>query len=463
VTPLEALRPSVSETVQRVARVSVFIGVILIVLAVLGLFSGNVGLTALGGLSFLIGLVLVAPALVRPIASVFSVLIALVFAREGTGTLAQGNLTRQPSRSAITASVTMVGLAVIVAAGGVTSSLSGTLTEIVQKSLGSDYMLMPPSLGVWSSNVGANRDLADRLRAVSGMGAVSTMRFASAAADGKTITMLGIDPAVFPQVVGLNFTQGDKTAYAELAEGRAMIANGIAAAQFGLKVGDTVRLSTPSGEQTYRIAAIAGDFFNAKIMTAYISQANLKADFRKTEDIFIQLNLAAGADAAAVEPRLKAIADDYPQFKLVSGKAYYEQTKQLLDVAFSMYYVLFGVLALPSLIALLNTLAIGVIERTREIGMLRAIGATRPQVRRMVIAEALLLAAIGTALGLLAGLYLSYVMVLGMSGIFPMAYSFPLSGLLAATAIGLIFGVIAALIPARQAAGMEIVRALQYE
>ena len=107
-------------------------------------------------------------------------------------------------------------------------------------------------------------------------------------------------------------------------------------------------------------------------------------------------------------------ADDYPQFKLVSGKAHFQQTKQLFDVAFSMYYVLFTVLALPSLIALLNTLAIGVIERTREIGMLRAIGATRPQVRRMVIAEALLLAAIGTAFGLLGGLYLSYVMVLGM-------------------------------------------------
>jgi len=464
VTPLEALRPSVAETVQRAARFGVILGVVLIVLAVLGLFSGNVGLTALGGLLFLIGLVLVAPALVKPIASVFSALIAIAFAREGTGTLAQGNLTRQPTRSAITASATMVGLAIIVAAGGVTSSLSGSLIEIVQKSLGSDYMLMPPSVGVWASNVGANQDLANRLRAVSGVEAVSTMRFAMAADGGQSISMLGIDPQVFPQVVGLNFTEGDaKTAYAQLEEGRAMIVNGITAAQLGLKVEDSVRLSTPSGEQDYRVAAVAGDFFNAKIMTAYISQANLKSDFRKTEDIFIQLNLAPGADPAAVEPRLKAIAADYPQFKLISGKAYYEQTKQLLDVAFSMYYVLFGVLALPSLIALLNTLAIGVIERTREIGMLRAIGATRLQVRRMVIAEALLLAAIGTALGLLAGLYLSYVMVLGMSTLFPMAYSFPLGGVVAGVAVGLIFGVIAALIPARQAASMEIVRALQYE
>jgi putative ABC transport system permease protein len=464
VTPLEALRPSVSETVQRVARAGVIVGVVLIVLAIVGLFSGNVGLTALGGLSFLIGLVLVAPALVKPIASVFSALIAIAFAREGTGTLAQGNLTRQPSRSAITASATMVGLAIVVAAGGVTSSLSGTLIEIVQKSLGSDYMLMPPSVGVWASNVGANQDLANRLRAVPGVEAVSTMRFAMATIGGQSVSMLGIDPEVFPKVVGLNFTEGDaNTAYAQLAEGRAMIVNGILAAQLGLRVGDSVRLSTPTGEQTYRVAAIAGDFFNAKITTAYISQVNLRVDFRKTEDIFIQLNLAPGANPAEVEPRLKAIADDYPQFKLISGKAYYEQTKQLLDVAFSMYYVLFGVLALPSLIALLNTLAIGVIERTREIGMLRAIGATRPQVRRMVIAEALLLAAIGTALGLLAGLYLSYVMVLGMSTLFPMAYSFPLGGVVAAVAVGLIFGVIAALIPARQAAGMEIVRALQYE
>jgi putative ABC transport system permease protein len=97
--------------------------------------------------------------------------------------------------------------------------------------------------------------------------------------------------------------------------------------------------------------------------------------------------------------------------------------------------------------------------------MLRAIGALRGQVRRMVIAEALLLAAIGTAFGLLAGLYLGYVLVQGLSasGIFKMEYSLPLAALIAATAAGLLFGVIAALFPARQAARMEIIHALRYE
>ena len=117
------------------------------------------------------------------------------------------------------------------------------------------------------------------------------------------------------------------------------------------------------------------------------------------------------------------------------------------------------------MIAILNTLAIGVIERTREIGMLRAIGATRRQVRRTIVGEALLLAGLGTALGILAGLYLSYMFVEGLnvSGVMKMNYTFPFAGVLAAIAAGLIFGVLASLLPARQASSMEIIKALRYE
>jgi putative ABC transport system permease protein len=465
VTPLEALRPSVAESGGHIALASTIIGAILVALAVIGLLSRNTGLTALGAFLFLIGLVLVAPALVRPIAAVFSALIAVVFAREGTGELAQGNLTRQPTRAAITASATMIGLAIIVGMGGLVWSLSGGFLSVLQKSLGSDYLIMPPSVGVWGSNVGANQSLADELRATPGVGVVSTLRFAAATANGKAISLLGIDPSVYPKVASLNFQAGNAaTAYAALQDERALIANGVFAAQAGLKVGDMVQLSTPTGLKPYRIVAIAGDYLNAKIMTAYISQANLWTDFRKNEDVFIQLNLQEGADPALVEARIEKILKDYPQFKLVSGKSYFEENKQLFNTIFLFYFVLLGVLALPSLIAMLNTLAIGVIERTREIGMLRAIGATRRQVRRTVIAESLLLAAIGTAFGLLAGLYLGYVMVLGLAaGGFPLSYVFPYAGILAAIAVGLLFGVLAALLPARQAARMNIIRALRYE
>jgi putative ABC transport system permease protein len=465
VTPLEALRPSTAEVAQRTARAGAITGLVFIVLAAFGLMSGNMGLTSLGGLLFLVGLVLVAPTLVKPIASLFSRLIMLVLARDGTGALAQGNLTRQPTRAAVTASATMIGLAIIVGLGGMVFSLTGTFLNILQKSLGSDYLLMPPSVGVWSSNIGAKPELADRLRDIPGVGAVSTMRFANATANGKAVSLLGIDPQIYPQVASLTFQEGDgATAFAALASEPSLIANGVFASQAGLKPGDVVQLVTPTGLKPYRIVAIAGDYLNAKIMTAYISQANLSRDFRKNEDIFLQLNLAPNADASRAEAKIKDMLKDYPQFKLVSGKSYFEENKAVFDSIFIFYFVLLGVLTLPSLIALLNTLAIGVIERTREIGMLRAVGATRRQVRRTVIVESLLLAAIGTAFGLLAGLYLGYVMVLGLSvGGFPVEYVFPSAGLLAATAVGLLFGVLAALLPARQAARLDIIRALRYE
>ncbi len=475
VTPIEALRPPVSETAARVGRISTLVGAVMLVVAVVGLLSGSFELIALGGLMCLIGLVLVAPALVKPIANTLSVLVALVFAREGTGELAKGNLTRQPSRAAITASATMIGLAIVVGAGGMMYSLTGTVQELFQKSLGSDYLLLPPSVAAWQGDIGATQGLADKIRSIDGVGVVSTLRYAqsyirSAAVKGSgdtTIAVLGIDPVAYSKISSLDFQAGNQQdAFAALARNeRNIIVNGILAAQANLKVGDVIPLSTPDGQQNYRVVAIGGDVLDMKINTAYISQAVMQADFHKSEDILYQIDLAPGANAATVEAWLNKIVQDYPQFRLVSGREYMAEFSQQYASIFDGIYVLLGILAFPSLIAILNTLAIGVIERTREIGMLRAIGATRRQVWRTIVAEALLLSAIGTAFGILAGLYLSYVFVQGLnvSGIFKMQYSFPLAGVLAAIAVGLIFGVIAALFPARQASQMEIIKALRYE
>lgn len=467
ILPLEAMRPNVAavETRRRWSK-GTLAGIFLLVLALAGLLSHNIAFVSAGGLAFLIGLTLLAPALVKPIARVFSALIAVIFAREGTADLAQGNLTRQPSRAAITASATMIGLAILVAAIGLISSITGGITTLLDKTLGSDYLLVPPSIGTWGGNVGADENLANRLRAVYGVSAVSTMRFATTSVGDQTINLLGIDPVEFPKVSGLNFSEGDpQTAFAQLSRGRGMILNGVGATALRVHAGDFIKIPSPEGEQTYRVIAVAGDVLNTKITSAYISQDNLKRDFHKTEDVFLQLNLAPNANRAEVEARLQDIVARYPQFKLISGKAYLDEMRSLYTASFSAFYILLGVLALPSLIAILNTLAIGVIERTREIGMLRAIGATRRQVRRTILAEAILLSAIGTAFGLLGGLYLGYVMVLGLnaSGLYPLEYAFPYAGLVVALAAGLLFGVIAAIIPARQAARMDIIHALRYE
>ncbi len=476
VTPMEALRPSFGQVIQRINRIGTVVGAVMIIIAVVGLITGNFALVAVGGFLFLIGLVLVAPALVRPIANFFGAVLALIFAREGTGELAQGNLTRQPSRSAITASATMLGLAIVVGAGGMMYSMTGTVMDLFSRSLGSDFLLLPPSVAVWKGDVGASAALKAKIAAVPGVGAVSSLRYAQSSlrsaalktGTGETmIYVLGIDPVEYPKISGMDFQKGNaQEAFRALAaDERNVIVNGVLAASANLHVGEVIPLATPTGIQDYRIVAIGGEVLSMKISTVYISHANMKLDFHKSEDIFYQVNLAPGADPAAVQQRLEQIVEDYPQFRLVAGREYTAEFRKQYDAIFAGFYVLLGVLAFPSLIAILNTLAIGVIERTREIGMLRAIGATRSQVWKTIVAEALLLASLGTAFGILAGLYLSYVFVEGLSatGIFKMTYTFPLAGVLAATAVGLIFGVLAALVPARQASSMEVIKALRYE
>lgn len=465
VTPLEALRPAVGAiSLRRMAGISFWAGITLIVLAVIALLTRNIAFIGVGGVLFVVGLILAAPGLVNPVARLFSALLAVVFARSGTAQLAEGNLTRQPTRAAITASTTLIGMAILIMAASVISSVYLGFGNVMRKSLGSDYILVPPSIAVWGSNVGASQTLADELRAIDGVSVVSSLRFAPAQVGETAVSLLGIDPATYPQVSGLTFAEGDDSVYNTLGEGRNAIINPILATTTGAEVGDEIELVAPAGLLRYRVAAIGGDYLNAKITTAYISQANIAADFGREEDVLLQLNVAPEADAAAVEASIKAVLQPYPQFRLINGEEYIAENLAIFEAAFSGLVALVIFLAVPSLIAMLNTLAIGVIERTREIGMLRAVGATRGQVRNVILAEAIILSALGTAFGILSGLYLGYLVVEAMKVAgYPMEYVFPTAGLLAAVAAGILFGVVAAIIPARQAARMEIVQALRYE
>jgi putative ABC transport system permease protein len=466
VMPLEALRPSVgSVSIRRLTGFGFWAGTGMIVLAVLALLTHNVALIGLGGVLFVLGLILAAPALVNPIANLFGALAARIFARDGTAELAEGNLSRQPSRAAITASTTLIAMAILVMAAGLFASVEIGFGRVLRRSLGSDYILLPPALAVWGSDVGADPGLAEELRQIDGVELVSTLRFAPTLINGVATSALGIDPASYPQVSGLTFTRGDEAnAYSALTSSRSTVINPVLAAAAQVGVGDAIEMMTPTGRHTYRVVGIAGDYLNAKIATAYISQGNIAADFGRNEDILLQINLAPQADRAAVDAALRAAVRPYPQFRLIAGREFIEENLRIFDAAWAGIYGMVIFLAVPSLIAMVNTLAIGVIERTREIGMLRAVGATRRQVRTVIVTEALILSAIGTAFGLLSGLYLAYMAAETMSAVgFPMEFAFPAAGLLVVIGAGILFGALAAIIPARQAARLEIVQALRYE
>ena len=466
VTPLEALRPTLGKiSIRRMAGLGFWSGAALIAIALALLLSQDINLLGTGGLLFIVGLFLVTPALVTPIANLLSAVLARVYARGGTAQLAEGNLSRQPGRAATTASTTLIALAIVVMAAALVSSLQLGFTQILEKSLGADFLFLPPSVATWGLNVGATQTLRDEFSAVKGVGTVSTFRFAPVLMDGTVVELMGIDPVTFPQVSGLYFSAGDEShAYQELGAGRAAIINGILGTLVGAKVGDPIELLTVQGRQTYTVVGIATDFLSAKIPTATISQANLAADFGVSQDMLFLVDVAPGSDKDVVETGLKDVLAAYPQFRLVDGKAYIDQNLELFQAAFSGLTAMVLFLAIPSLIAMVNTLAIGVIERTREIGMLRAIGATRKQVRAVILAEALILSGIGTVLGILTGIYLGYLAVqaIGAAG-FPTVFAFPAGGILLAIAAGIAFGLVAAIIPARQATKLQVVEALRYE
>ncbi len=485
-TPLEALRPARPEAPGKATRRRVLLAVGLALASLAGLVSGRLALSAMGAILFLVALLYAGPLLVSPVSRVFGRLLGTVLAREGR--VARSNLERQPGRAAVTASTVMIGLAILVSVGGLSSTLSAGMIRYVDTALGTaDYVIMPQSLFLGGGNVGAGPGLAAAVREVPGVASVTTLRLGTTAAEGLTslskpglgkagggateassgvgLQVVGIDPATYPQLAGLVFSAGDPAeAYARLGSERAIIVNAIFASANRLRVGQELTLATPEGAKAYQVVGVANDFLNAKLATGYISQANLAADFHETADLMVLAGLGPGADPAAVQRSLEGIVEGYPAFSLFPASEWRDTVIAQIQASMSLLYVIVIFLAIPSLIALVNTLGINVIERTREIGVLRAVGATRRQVRRIILGESLLLAAAGTAYGLLSGLWLGYVLAGALNvGGFPMPYYFPYAAALATIAAGLLFGVVGALIPARQAARLNVVTALQYE
>lgn len=463
ISPMEALRPVSAEVERRAAGQRAIVGVVLVVLSLVTLVTRNVGVASVGALLFLAGLVLIGPALVYPVAELFGWVLTRLFAREGQ--LAQSNLVRQPSRAAVTASTMTISLAIVLALIGLTNSRNAGLIQYMEKSLSADYMLTPESLVLGSGNAGAGAELAEAVRAIPGVVDVATLRQANTQVNGAGLQLVGLDPATYPIVSGLNFTSGEEAqAYDALTAGRSIIINGILASQEGLKIGDELTLKTLAGPQTYQISGIGFDYLNVKLATGYLSQANLAQDFGATADVFIMADLEPNANRTEVETALIELTRDYPAFNVLSSEQLRESQLSTVEGLSVVMNALVGVLAIPSLLAVSNTLGINVLERTRELGMLRAIGSTRRQIRRMILAESLLLVAMGIALGILTGIWLGYVLVGATSAVgIPLPYFFPYMGILIATAIGLLFGVLAALAPARRAAQLDIVQALAYE
>ena len=462
ITPLEAMRPTTISQEAALKRSRLIIGFVSLVLGLAGLLSGVFQLMALGMIIFLLALGLLGPMLISPITATFSRVLNLVFGQEGG--IAASNIARQPRRAAITASSLMVALAILIGLGGMLASVYGGALRFLDASLRSDYIMIS-SLIVTNDTLGAGPDLAETVKRVRGVEELTTMRQIDIMdADGIGIRLIGIDPLNYARIAGLSFVEGDESAYERVQNGNAVIINGRFASQFGVGIGDMITLEGDRGPLNVEVAAIGLDYLNMKLPSVYMEQTSLTREYGVRNDVFLLVNSEPGADLEQLEEDLQAATRAYPGFGIISREQLRTSQEQVTRSGTIGMNIMLSLLAAPALLGLANALGINVIERTREIGMLRAVGAKRRQIRRMIIAESLLLSLMGIALGVISGIMLSFVMtgVLEFAGL-TIPYSFPGVGVLTAIAAGLICGILAALIPARRASDLQIVVALAYE
>ena len=204
--------------------------------------------------------------------------------------------------------------------------------------------------------------------------------------------------------------------------------------------------------------------FTFKVDAMYISQDNLKTDFQKTEDVLLMINLKPGSDKKAALADVNQILKNFPQLNANISGVYRDSLLQVTNSAFIIFYGMAVLILIPAVLGLLNTLTINILERTREIGIVRAVGSSKTQIRRIVTAEALLLGLFGASAGVLTGIAMSYGFIMAFSAIgWDMPYSFPFAGIVAAIIVGVILALFAAILPARNAAKLDILRALQFE
>jgi putative ABC transport system permease protein len=466
VLPVEAMRESQTPGPGRLRKRRVAlaaaveaIGVAMLLYGLLGdPGAANATATLLGGGSVLMifGFALLAPTLVRPLSGAIGRPLERV---QGlTGRLARENARRQPQRTAVTASALMIGLALVVFvtifAAGLRASIDKGIDEQVT------------AAGIITHEDGFSplpRGLIERVEQVDGVEAVSPIRFETGRVVGEsgTTAVTGVDPATVGDVLDLEWTQGSDATLGRLGEYDAAVTQDFAD-EHDLAVGDNLPFLTPRGDQvSYRVAGtyeVDVGLVGAVIAT----NGSLERQWDARDIAFAMVAGRAGADPGAIKRAEEAALADFPTAKPQTIQDFKDEQNEQVNVLLGLVFALLSLSVIVALLGIVNTLALSVHERTRELGMLRAVGMSRRQVRRMVRGESVITAVIGALLGIVLGIAFAAIVSrpLAAEGF---VFELPIATLVVVALLAALAGVLAAIPPARRAARVDVLRAVTTE
>jgi putative ABC transport system permease protein len=443
------------------AAVALLLGLAGLGMVLAGLFGGAsgggaAGLMGAGAVAVLLGVSLFSPRLVRPLASVAGRPLELL--RRLTGRLARENTQRNPARTAITAAALMIGLAVVafvtVFAAGIKSSIATAVDESFQGEL-----VLQNTDGFSPISPRA----AAAARQVPGVELVSTMRIAQAklAEGGGTerVSALGRDAGA---VIDIDWIDGGPETLRSLSDSEVIVDKSLASSE-SLERGDRVRFLTQIGARPD--LTVVGEYEDKAELFggAIVTQRLMASAFDQRDDTIDFVGLAPGADAEKVQAALvKTMDREFPVIEVRNQQELKENQEAQINQLLGLIYALLALAVIVSLFGIANTLALSIHERTRELGMLRAIGMSRRQVRTMIRYEAVITALIGAILGMAIGLVFAALIAQPLEDE-GFALSYPVGQLVLLLVFAGLAGVLAAIAPARRASRLDVLQSLQYE
>jgi putative ABC transport system permease protein len=431
----------------------VSVALMLIALFVGGLSAGTrlLGI-GVGAVGLFMGVSMLAPRVVPPLAGV----LGWPAKRFGgaAGKLARGNATRNPARTASTASALMIGLTLVTLVGVLAAGLRTRFEGGVNKAFIANY-----AVTATNNFTPISTDSEKVLRAAPGVQDVSGVRAGAGRAFGSTINVTGVAPDV-NRVIYVNWVHGGPQTPAHLGSDGAFVAKSYAQAQH-LHVGSPLTVQTPGG--TILHLTLRGIDDPPKGASPFgdvtISSALFDRVYQNPQNLFVLVNISGGVTPANTHT-LEAGLSGFPDAKLQTKSQFTKNQLQGLTLLLNLLYVLLSLSILISLFGIVNTLVLTVFERTRELGMLRAVGMTRRQVRGMIRQESVITALLGAAFGIPLGVVLA--VVIGVAIGFT-AVTIPVGTLVVFVIAAVLAGIVAAIFPARRAARLNVLRALQYE
>jgi putative ABC transport system permease protein len=417
-------------------------------------------LLGLGVALTLIATVVAGPLLVRPVIRVLGAAFPALFGP--VGLMSQRNALRNPRRTGATAAALMVGLALVGGMSVASASMSASFDRQIDKTLGADFIVQNTNFTPFTREV---RDTVARTR---GVGLVVQQRLTQVAVrlpnGGRVTTAAAAYGPRLDDVAHITYAQGGSRA--ALADGHlAMDAD--YARDHGVRVGSVLPVDFPGGGHTeLTVAALtkqeAAEGFGAQ-GGLFLGLATLEKYAPAAQDSALYVNAAGGTKPQDLRPRLERSLRPFPQVQVRNQTDYKQLVHDQIAVLLYLVYALLGLAIVIAVLGVVNTLALSVVERTREIGLLRAIGLGRRQLRRMIRLESVVIAVFGAVLGLALGLVWGVCMqqVLALRGL--TALAFPWSTIVAVVIGSAVVGVVAALLPALRASRLNVLAAIAHE